>query len=1096
MKGYQKIRANLHIKILVNATPFQYSKLHVSYKPIVWGVSSGYSISRSDNIEKNDFGGGLIDFATTAPDYFIPLSQRLNASIYPCQCKGADLDLPFLWPYNWVDMTVKKADGTDTLFESFSSLGRVYIDSFFPLRTASTASTQPINVTVYAWATDVELTGPTLQQAGPIHATASALADAAGSLTKIPSIAPYAAPVQGLMSMAATAAKAFGWSNPPFITASSPITVAPLVGLASPELRVLGEKLTLDPDNGLSVDPRTVGIPTSEDEFTFQSLVTRESYLTQFDWQMVDTPDQELFSVHVSPSLADLTTRTTTLTAPFTSFAAAHLLPLALPSQHFKYWHGSITYCFEVVASQMHRGRLRLSYDPAGKAVADNTGRLITRVFDLAEASKFEFTVPWMAPSEYLTNTVISGSSASDLLYSKRGIEFAAYSNLSHNGNLTLSVLNELASTSGTADCRIIVSVKGGQDLNFAYPMDIRAAFSGTQTYSNPVFVQEQSGAFVLPNSALTAVVVSESFTNAEADSTLSGSVPAKVVIHSTTATSSTKNCALAHSFAADISTCFQSTNIASPSTGVVNVGYNFPLNYMDTGGLVQSVSVLGHINIIKVGNPGGVGPLPDDYIPKSVQFAAYSNVPSQPANACVRRFYVLASYTTSDPPIDGPWYIIGGAADDPELLSWKTVSGITGKLATVAAYSSNTALISCNFPTDVWNIPFNTFAIFVTRTGGVSESLNSAIAINNFKFTMDKYIPPISSIWSLDTTVTDNYMLQQSGDLIDAPEEVVHETVEAETAARGEALVYMGEKTVSFRQLMHRSFLYTVIPIIPDATVSAAKAKLFLFALKIPRLVRPYGLDKYGIVSKTWGTGATAITSRFNLARNNPLHDILQCFLAYKGSIVYKFVDTSAVIPVTWDSNVKGSTVLNQGLDHLVATHSHQKRPFTSSSGVDRYNPFRFTLLDGSTAVTQSDKQFGFMPVSQSGIAHSVMDVQKHLTIVAPDYSKAKFHSANLVAQSRINNVIDEWRQRINPWIYDEAYSTVDLYGKGAMAQNVDTTGTALGPNATAKLGNSLQMVMYFMPGEDFNAFMFLNIPTSYRYKMDDTTNVWLAGE
>lgn len=514
LRGYQKFKGNLHLKFLINATPFQYSKVLVSYRPLVSYVSSGYSTTKTANMEVKDFGGGIIDYSFTAPDPFVPMSQRQHLELYPCQSQGGEMTLPFVWPYNWLDLSIKKPDGSDTLFEAFSTLGRLSIDSFFPLRTSTTPATQPINITIFAWMSDIYLEGPTLQQSsdidleippmqqsGPLSGPATAIADAAESLSTVPILAPYMAPVQNIGRVTAKIAKLFGWSNPTHLTAASPTVSAPFVGLANPDLSVLGEKLTIDEKNGLSVDPRSVGIPIDQDELAFSKFLSCKSFLTQTDWDMTDAPDAVLFDVRVNPCLAVITTRATSSTEipqvdPFKTFPAYHMLPSCLIAQQFKYWKGDITFHFEIVASQMHRGRLRLTYEPAGTATVDNTGRLISRVFDLAESSKFSFTVPWQATSEFLTNVPVTGSGPADQLFATRtaagGGGYADYNPLCHNGTLRLSVMNELASTNPSADVRVLVYVDCSK-VSFAAPVDIRRSLAGTQTALNPAFIQQMA---------------------------------------------------------------------------------------------------------------------------------------------------------------------------------------------------------------------------------------------------------------------------------------------------------------------------------------------------------------------------------------------------------------------------------------------------------------------------------------------------------------------------------------------------------------------------------------------------------------------------
>lgn len=1077
IRGYQKFKGNLHLKFMINATPFQYSKVLVSYKPLVKYVSNPYSASKSANMEVQDFGGGLIDYASTAPDPFIPMSQRQHLELYPCQCLGGEMTLPFVWPYNWLDLSIKKADGSDTLFETFSTLGRLSIDSFFPLRTSTTPATQPINITIFAWMTDIMLEGPTLQQSGPLSGPATAIADAAESLSTIPVLSPYMAPVQNVGRVTAKIAKLFGWSNPPELHAAKPVVSAPFVGLANPDLSVLGEKLAVDEKNGLSVDPRSVGLPESQDELAFSYLLSKRSFLTQFDWLMTDNPDSVLFDVRVNPCLAAISTRTTTSSEitqvdPFKSFPSYHMIPACLIAQQFKYWKGDITYHFEVVASQLHRGRLRLTYEPAGNAVVDNTGRLISRVFDLAESSKFSFTVPWQATSEWLTNTPVNGATSASQLFSARGAAYVDYSPLAHNGSLRLSVMNELAASSPSADVRVLVYVDCSK-VSFAEPVDIRRSLVGTQTSMNPAFVQQMAVFEIPAGTIVPSIYTDTSFT---ANLTLNGATyPATGTSDSAYDSGYPAHLAFYRGSAAS----YWSTgpNTFPSASQYYSTQSARSITWKDSSGVQQFSNLAMELLTLSI-------PTLTPVYPAQFRIGLYGlDAPT------TDEFVVLGRVGTS-----GTW----------KVLTQSKSLALDGVLWTPYFNpNSNQLTPHSSVPTNgikywtgdispgVWGSGFNSFALGFVR----SAAPNTNIVMDSLYFTVWDG-DPTSGVWKMRSDSTSGLFIQQSGNLIDSPQDVEQqESFAAETDARGSQLVYMGESVESLRQLMHRSFLHSFIPLIPNTSMSNQKSKLFVFATKIPRVLRPYGIDQFGSTWNTWTQGATSLKARVNVARPSPLLDVLPCFLAYKGSMVYKIVDLTARIPVTWDSNTAGSTVLNQGLDHLVVTHSHDKRPFGLPTGTDdQMNPVLYQILDNTTAQNVVASEYAYYPSVYTGVAHSMVDTQKGVTVVIPDYNKAKYHSANMTMQAKRREVVNAWEQRVCPWLYDEAYDTVDIYGKGAMAQNVATTGSAVGPNATAVLGNQFHMAVYYHPGEDFNVFMFLNVPTFYIFDMMGyATNIWM---
>lgn len=1076
LRGYQKFKGNLHLKFLINATPFQYSKVLVTYRPLVSYASVGYSTTKSANMEVRDFGGGVIDYSATSPDPFIPLSQRQCLELYPCQCMGGEMTLPFVWPYNWLDLTTKKEDGSDTLFEAFSTMGRLSIDSFFPLRTSTTAATQPINITIFAWMSDIMLEGPTLQQSGPLSGPATAIADAAEAMSTIPVLAPYMAPVQNVGRVTAKIAKLFGWSNPPHLASANPVVQAPFVGLANPDLSVLGEKLTVDEKNGLSVDPRSVGLPESSDELAFQYLLSKRSFLTQFDWTMTDAPDAVLFDARINPCMAAITTRVTsaaeiTQVDPFKSFPSYHMIPACLIAQQFKYWKGDITYHFEIVASQLHRGRVRLTYEPAGSAVVDNTGRLISRVFDLAESSKFSFTVPWQATSEWLTNIPVNGSTSNDQLFSTRGSTYSAYSALTHNGSIRLSVMNELASSNPAANVRVLVYVDCSR-VAFAEPVDIRRSLAGTQTAINPAFVQ-QVGMFTLPPSPIVPTLSTNT------------TYTASVVIDGSTYTASGGS-----------DTCLDSTypvvkafaafdaseaKFASAVGGFTSASGYFSNNavrsitWMDVDGVQKFSNVA--MELITISVPS----MPLAY-PLSFQFGTYDNGTVSALQECI----VLGRVGNS-----GTWKALNKSKSlYLDGIKWSPTSDPNQNLLTQVATSATMKLFSGTLSPGVWGNGFTSFAIGITRTYGLTFT-----DMNSFRFGLTT-VDPSTGVWKMRSDSTRDLFIQQVGDLLDSPDDVeVRETFSAESDGRGSQLVYMGESVESARQLMHRSFLHSFIPLIPTATLIGQKSKMFVFATKIPRVVRPYGLDQFGSNWNTWTSGATSLKSRVNVSRPSPLMDLLPCFLSYKGSMVYKIIDLSGRIPVTWDSNTAGSTVMSQGLDHLVVTHSHDRRPFGGVSGTDdQMNPVQYQIIDNLTSQSVVSSEYAYYPSVYTGVAHSMVDTQRGVTVVIPDYNKAKYHSANLVMQAKKRDVVSPWEQRLCPWLFDEAYDTVDIYGKGSMGPNIPTTGTGVGPAATAVLGNQFHLALYYYPGEDFNVFNFLNVPTMYIYDMMNyVNNIWV---
>jgi hypothetical protein len=105
----------------------------------------------------------------------------------------AEMTLPFLYPHNWLNTTAAV---------NFTNMGYLHFLQFANLRSANGVTGAGINVSVYAWAEEVEVMGPTTVLAlqsdeyeeanGTISGPATAVANVAGRLTDTPVIAPFA----------------------------------------------------------------------------------------------------------------------------------------------------------------------------------------------------------------------------------------------------------------------------------------------------------------------------------------------------------------------------------------------------------------------------------------------------------------------------------------------------------------------------------------------------------------------------------------------------------------------------------------------------------------------------------------------------------------------------------------------------------------------------------------------------------------------------------------------------------------------------------------------------------------------------------------
>jgi len=439
ISSYSLLRGNLHIKVLVNASPFYYSAAIMSYQPLV--IYNPAPISDG-----------------TADEELVPLSQRPNIMIYPQDNMAGEMVLPFLYEREWLDIT-SNARVTD--------MGYIRLKSFDILRSANASAGATVTINVLAWMDDATLSGPTIEGVlqskdeygdNPISKPASAIANAAGLLSGIPVIGPFMTATSMIAGKVAGVAKIFGYTNPPNIEPTTQFRLNNLPLLATTDISTSIEKLTLDCKNELTIDPKICGADIG-DSMDFRSICSRESFLTIFDWQMTDVVDTQLFAIGITPAQLRIGTGA--------SSRKRYLTPMAMVNQCFKLWRGTISIRLRVLSTQYHKGRLVITWDPrADNSAQTDYPRIYTHILDIAEDKDICFSVPWMQTKAFLeTDTTINTNNYK--------VETSALTRGdSYNGILTARVYTDLTAPVQTAPINVLVYV-AGHDLIFSQPTDL-----------------------------------------------------------------------------------------------------------------------------------------------------------------------------------------------------------------------------------------------------------------------------------------------------------------------------------------------------------------------------------------------------------------------------------------------------------------------------------------------------------------------------------------------------------------------------------------------------------------------------------------------
>lgn len=453
VNNFRLMQCNLHIKIVLNGNAFFYGRAVASYDPM---------------FDTNDYGKRL-RYGVEAD--LIRLTQRPHVYLDPTNSQGGEMSLPFYWWKNAIDMY-------DT---DITSLGSLRLTTINPLKHANGADDK-ISVTVFAWATDVKLSIPTNEDnyminpfikskpteeryepqsdeygQGPISKPAAALATIAGKLKDAPWLGPYALATQLGASAVSKIASVFGYSRPPQVETMTVRNVNKGT-MANSNMDDDLHKLSLDVKQELTIDSRVDG-RSGEDELDVLSMATKESYWTQFLWEVGSTQGTLLWNGAVHPGAVRRNVGTG-LDRELQLGACAYA---ALP---FTYWRGSMQYRFQVVCSKYHRGRLRIVYDPYETSPAQRYNTSYTTVVDISDKTDFTINVGWGQAQSWLPPWDFVFSE--DSTQGTSGLYWAP----EFNGTISVYVLNELTVPDSTIDNNISINVyaRAGDDFEVAVP--------------------------------------------------------------------------------------------------------------------------------------------------------------------------------------------------------------------------------------------------------------------------------------------------------------------------------------------------------------------------------------------------------------------------------------------------------------------------------------------------------------------------------------------------------------------------------------------------------------------------------------------------
>nr|ASG92521.1 putative structural protein [Picornavirales N_OV_039] len=447
ISNYNLLRCTLKVKFLINGNGFYYGRFIASYLPLkVW-----------DELSQN---------RGAVPQDIIQASQQPHIYIDPTTSTGGEMTLPFFFYKDYMNVP----DG------DWGSMGEICIRDINQLQHANDG-TDPLTITTFAWAEDVQLSIPTSLNAfglvaqgdiidetdeanikGVISGPASSIAAMAANLKTVPKLGPYATAAEKAASLTAGVAKLMGYSRPAVTRSPDPFTPANHSSMANCTTPDFVNKLSVDDKQGLGMGSELAGIE-SEDPLTVLSIAQRESYLTTFPWTTSQAVDDLIFNIKVMPTLHDKSG----------SPSAMHLPALAVAAVPFQYWTGTLNFRFQVVASAYHKGRLRVVYDPHYLSATPEFNVNYQEIVDIEEKQDFTISVSNSQDLGIIPVKRPAFEAVTDMFSTTR---FNSWTE--SNGVLGVYVLNELVTPNTTLakNGEINVFVSAGPDFKVFSPND------------------------------------------------------------------------------------------------------------------------------------------------------------------------------------------------------------------------------------------------------------------------------------------------------------------------------------------------------------------------------------------------------------------------------------------------------------------------------------------------------------------------------------------------------------------------------------------------------------------------------------------------
>jgi hypothetical protein len=435
LQGVYLVRANVRLRVVINATRFQQGRFILAYVPS-GGMRRALDPQYDAMVKMHTCN---LKTVTTLPHVEIDVAAQTHM----------ELVIPYQMTY---PMVINRQS-------TLNDLGKAFFYVYSTLVSGSGATTCPYSI--YGNFEDIELSMPTINQsgydlavqqsgsatsmeqmakgAGPISSTIAKISMAASELGPLPIIGSYAKNVAWIGKHLAKSALALGFSKPVDIGKPTRVMRNIVPQIANVDTFAMSQPLAACSDNEVVINSGVAKTKIDEMELSF--IAKQFCHFRTVTWNTGTLADANVTTINLRlTEFQSITGKGVTPT------------PFYLVSRFFRYYRGGWRFRFKLVKTEFHSGRFIIGFVPADTDYALQVGTgtanyLYRQVIDIREVNEFEVCIPFVT----------------ELLYLRPDQTL---------GNLTITVVDPLIAPNVVdSSISILCEVAADEDIEFAYPI-------------------------------------------------------------------------------------------------------------------------------------------------------------------------------------------------------------------------------------------------------------------------------------------------------------------------------------------------------------------------------------------------------------------------------------------------------------------------------------------------------------------------------------------------------------------------------------------------------------------------------------------------